>query len=128
MEYSYSYMLGPYARTVSFGNVKLSSIARQLASPGILLLLVVFAFALQFSFINIVAKAFFVHFSMPLGRRSPEVLPGKEAIPAQSPKLQAAAVPYYPGQRQLAVAMANSNACHVLIPCCLKLKFELKRQ
>ncbi|KAL7737000.1 hypothetical protein ACLKA6_008856 [Drosophila palustris] len=53
---------------------------------------------------------------MPLGRKSPEVLAGKEAIPAQSPKLHAAAVPYYPGQRQLAVAMANSSACHVLIP------------
>ncbi|KAM8712242.1 hypothetical protein ACLKA7_012717 [Drosophila subpalustris] len=50
---------------------------------------------------------------MPLGRKSPEVLAGKEAIPAQSPKLHAAAVPYYPGQRQLAVAMANSSACHL---------------
>jgi len=127
-----SYILGPYARSFSLGNVKLSNIGRQLASPGILLLLVVFAFCLQFSFINIVAKAFFVHFSMPLGRRSPVVLgwdmAGQETIPAQSPKLQAAALPYYRGQRQLAVAMANSNACHVLIPCCLKLKFELKRQ
>lgn len=89
-------------------------IARNSFAPAL------FAYGL---FINIVAKAFFIHFSMPLGSQLPVA---SSQLPAPSSHF-CAAVPcpgLIPGRRQLAPLPWLSCP----FPCCLKLKFELKRQ